>query len=197
MKPTTSPAAGVDALGSLDELLALLRSSAGLRCDGEPVTQLEHALQCAALAMQSGADDALIAAALLHDVGHLQPLRHPSVTGEDDHHNVGARQLGRLFGPAVTEPIRLHVAAKRFLVATAADYAGLLSEESQRSLQTQGGSMNAAECEVFAVQPFAADAVRLRRWDDLAKSPDAPRQRLERFVPLLLAAARPQSLSND
>jgi [1-hydroxy-2-(trimethylamino)ethyl]phosphonate dioxygenase len=179
--PSTTP------LASLDELFVLLASGADQRCEGEPVTQLEHAMQCAALARQAGASEALVTAALLHDIGHLQP---GAGEVDDRHELVGARWLCELFGPEVIEPIRLHVAAKRYLVGTAADYRDRLTTDSVRSLELQGGPMSAAECDAFRAQPFWADAVRLRVWDELAKDPTAPPQRLARFVDSLEAARR-------
>ena len=95
--------------------------------------------------------------------------------------NGAARYLSRWFGPEVTEPIRLHVPAKRYLVATDPAYGTLLSPESARSLELQGGAMDAGEAEAFRRQPYAAEAVALRRWDDLAKAPDAATPPLQHF----------------
>jgi len=153
---------------------------------GERVSQAEHARQAAALAQAAGAPASLIVAALLHDVGHLL------VDVEDEarrlrdlrHEEMGARYLGRWFGPAVTEPIRLHVAAKRYL-ARDPNYAALLSDESQRSLRRQGGVMGEAEAEEFRHQPYFEDAVRLRQWDDAAKECDWQGVALESFQSLV------------
>lgn len=160
------------------------------RYDGEPITQLDHALQAGALALDDGASDALAVAALLHDVGHL-PGPDPdaaAAAGRDlGHEDLGARWLARWFGPEVVEPVRLHVGAKRVL-ARDASYRVSLSEASQRSLAVQGGPFDDAGAAAFLAHPFAADAIRLRRWDDLAKDPrarppglDAWADRLERL----------------
>lgn len=140
---------------------------------GESVTQIEHALQCAQLAQSEGAGDTLVAAALLHDIGHLlhrdaaNALRH----GEDDEHeSIGAVWLGQWFGEAVTGPIALHVQAKRYLCATDPGYHERLSPVSVRSLELQGGPLEAQEATAFAALAHAQDAARLRRWDDRAKS---------------------------
>jgi gamma-butyrobetaine dioxygenase len=146
---------------------------------GEPVPIGEHMLQAGALAEAAGADGALVAAALLHDIGHL--------LGEDEdrHGESGARWLGRWFGAAVTEPVRLHVPAKRYLCAADAGYLGLLSAESVRTLSLQGGPMTAAEVTAFEALPFSGDAVAVRRWDDQAKDPAVTAPRFAHFAPLL------------
>ena len=136
---------------------------------GEGVTQLEHALQTAALAEAEGANDSLVVAALLHDVGHfLQPT--DDSFGYHKHDRSGGDWLAQRFGPAVSEPVRLHVAAKRYLCATEADYFAKLSPASVHSLGKQGGPMTAAEAAAFAASPHANAAVQLRRWDDGGKA---------------------------
>jgi 2-aminoethylphosphonate-pyruvate transaminase len=160
---------------------------------GEPVTQLEHALQCAALAQRAGARPPLVVAALLHDVGHLLHGRGESLAdaGIDGQHEVvGHRWLTRFFGADVTEPVRLHVDAKRYLCATDPDYFSALSPASRRSLALQGGPLAADELSEFADSPFALDAVRLRRWDDGAKTPGVAVPALEHYRSLLLTVAR-------
>jgi phosphonate degradation associated HDIG domain protein len=155
----------------------------------EVVTQLEHALQVAWLADEAGADDPLVVAALVHDVGHLvvpdlldHDARHRevpdgagqpvAVEASDAHHEeIGAGWLARWFPPAVTEPVRLHVAAKRYLCRVEPAYASSLSAASRRSLAVQGGPMSGAEAADFAVRAGADEAVRLRRWDDAGKVP--------------------------
>lgn len=140
------------------------------------VTQMQHALQCAALAVQAESADALVAAALLHDLGHL--LHEQVVDEVDEEMGVGNDDLHQFkvlpflrpyFGPAVLEPIRLHVDAKRYLCATEPGYRAALSTGSQRSLELQGGPFDAAAARAFIARPFAVDAVQLRRWDDGAK----------------------------
>lgn len=158
---------------SLDELFALFASPAASRMYDEDVTELEHGLQAGALARADGAPDHLVAAALLHDVGHLVTDDNVGLDEElteDFHHErVGASHLARWFGPEVTAPIALHVAAKRYLCATEAGYRDGLSPSSVRSLDLQGGSMTAAELEAFERRPHYQAAVLVRRWDDSAK----------------------------
>ncbi len=139
---------------------------------GESVSQSEHALQSAYAAEAEGACDALIVAALLHDVGHLLHGGPEDLAdqGIDDRHEViGQAWLSRHFGPEVSEPVRLHVPAKRYLCRVDAAYQAKLSPASVLSLQLQGGAMTPEEARDFEANPFADDAVRLRRWDDFAK----------------------------
>ena len=143
-----------------------------LAYSGEPVTQLEHALQGAHLAEQEGASEALITATFLHDLGHMLNLQGetPTARGIDDQHQYYAIPFLRpLFAPPVIEAIRLHVDAKRALCALEPEYHAALSEDSKRSLTLQGGIFSRGEVEAFMAKPHAADAVRLRRWDDRAK----------------------------
>ena len=148
---------------------------------GEPVPIGEHMLQAGALAEAAGAEGALVAAALLHDIGHL--LGEDS--DEDRHGETGANWLSQWFGAAVTEPVRLHVPAKRYLCAADAEYFGLLSAESVRTLSLQGGPMTAAEVTAFEARRYYRDAVSVRRWDDQAKDPAATAPRFTHFAPLL------------
>ena len=155
---------------------------------GEPVTIGEHLLQAGALAeaarAMKGAGEvggALVAAALLHDVGHLRPGAGAG------HGEAGARWLSQWFGEEVTEPVRLHVAAKRYLCRVEPGYFGLLSAESVRTLALQGGPMTAAEASAFEAAPHAQDAVAVRRWDDQAKDPAVTPPPFAHFAPLLEA----------
>ena len=135
----------------------------------EAVTALQHALQCAQLAEWAGSSVALVAAALLHDIGHFVASDDHDI---DDAHE--QRALGLLsldFGRAVLEPIRLHVEAKRYLVAADPHYADRLSPASQHSLALQGGAMSAEERRWFEGLPYAEEALSLRRFDDAAKTP--------------------------
>lgn len=139
---------------------------------GEAVTQEEHALQAALLAEQSGASAELIAAALLHDIGHLLhdlPDDAPDQGVDDLHEELGERWLAGYFGKEVTEPVRLHVAAKRYLCAAEADYLAALSPTSVQSLELQGGPFTDEEQREFERLPHFRSAVELRRWDDEAK----------------------------
>ena len=154
------------------DLVHLLWAGRDLQYDGEPVTQLQHAWQCGQLALQAKASPALQLAAWLHDIGHLATgqLDTPTLLGVDDgHQHLGSRLLAECFGQAVSQPVALHVDAKRYLVATHPDYLRKLSDDSIRSLQLQGGPLTAAESTQFLLLPWAADAVRLRAWDDAAK----------------------------
>jgi phosphonate degradation associated HDIG domain protein len=164
---------------------------------GEPVSQTEPALQTAWAAEQAGAGSALIAAALLHDVGHLlHDLPDDCAqAGIDDAHELrGATWLGQHFSPEVAEPIRLHVPAKRFLCATEPAYRDLLSEASLCSLQLQGGPFTPDEAAQFRYHPHADAAVALRRFDEQAKVPGLPTPMLEHFRPHLEACrARPHT----
>jgi [1-hydroxy-2-(trimethylamino)ethyl]phosphonate dioxygenase len=156
---------------------------------GEAVTQTEHALQTAHLAEIAGASDSLVVAALLHDLGHLLhglPETIAEQRVDARHENGGAAWLARYFGPAVVEPIGLHVAAKRYLCAVEPTYFDQLSPASRKSLELQGGPFASADVRAFECRPYYADAVALRRWDDQAKVPglDVPglkhyRQRIE------------------
>jgi len=159
---------------------------------GEAVTQCEHALQCAALAQADGAPSALIAAALLHDVGHIIEVRDQELAlqGIDARHeSVGAAWLAAWFGPATTEPVRLHVRAKACLCRSETSYYEALSPVSKRSLALQGGVLSEARAAEFLALPFAVDAVRLRRWDDLAKVPGRGTPTLEHFLHICRDAA--------
>jgi phosphonate degradation associated HDIG domain protein len=156
----------------IEHLMMLFHTRGRAEYGSDRVSQLEHALQTAWQAQQQQDDHALIVAALLHDVGHLLHALAPGYLERhtDDHHEtLGARWLGQYFGPAVTMPIQLHVAAKRYLCATEPDYYATLSPISVRSLEVQGGPFTAAQAQRFIAQPFAQQAVVLRRWDEQAK----------------------------
>jgi gamma-butyrobetaine dioxygenase len=162
------------------EIIGELFAGAGAQAYlGEPVTIGAHMRQAGALAEAAGADRPLVAAALLHDIGHLRQ--------ETDarHGEAGARWLSQWFGEAVTEPVRLHVAAKRYLCAVEPGYFGLLSAESVRTLSRQGGPMTAEEAAEFEVLPHARAAVAVRRWDDQAKDPAVEPPEFAHFAGLL------------
>jgi len=177
-------------LTDAQSVFALLGDAGARRYGDEPVSQLEHALQCAAHAQRSGADASLVAAALLHDIGHL-------VAGPDElsgcrdlrHEELGAVALSGLFGPEVTEPIRLHVAAKRYLCAVEPAYVRRLSAASQASLALQGGQFDRDEAVAFAVRPYAQESIRLRKWDDAAKIAHHPVPDLDSFRGLVMSLA--------
>ncbi len=158
---------------SLADIEELFARRGAEQYTGEPVTQLEHALQTAALGEAEDASDALVTAALLHDLGHLlHDLGDtPTERGIDDVHQYRALPFLRgLFNDEVLGAIRLHVDAKRYLCATRTGYFDSLSEDSKRSLKLQGGIFDAAQADAFLTQPGAEAALRLRIWDDLAKT---------------------------
>src|SRR5690242_20142407 len=161
---------------SLGDIEKLFRDHGDIAYSGENVSQLEHALQAAQLAESEGAPDTLVTAALLHDLGHLLNLQGetPTARGIDDQHQYFAIPFLRpLFPPAVIEPIRLHVDAKRALCALEPGYRDALSEDSKRSLKLQGDTYSPTEAAAFKAKPYAEDAMRVRRWDDRAKTPGA------------------------
>jgi gamma-butyrobetaine dioxygenase len=183
-------------MSPVGQLAELFDSEGAADYLGEPVTVAQHLLQAAALAQAAGAPPALVAAALLHDTGHLRggdPLadgqelsgRELMAGADNDHGERGAAWLARWFGPAVTEPVRLHVAAKRYLCAAEPGYLALLSPASVYTLSLQGGPMAAAEATAFAAGRYAASAVAVRRWDDAAKDPAADVPGFAAYRPLL------------
>jgi phosphonate degradation associated HDIG domain protein len=179
----------------MNELFALYASPAALRTYDEDVTELDHALQAAAMAQAERAADHLVAAALLHDVGHL--VSDDNVTLDDDltedfhHERVGARYLTRWFGPEVTAPVALHVAAKRYLCAAEPGYLHDLSPSSTRSLALQGGPMSPAEVKAFERLPHREAATLVRRWDDRAKVAGLAVAGLDAYRSLLARLAGP------
>ena len=156
----------------IDDIIELYRTAGAARYGMEAVSQEQHALQCAQLAEQARRPPVLVAAALLHDLGHLVRVERQGDDARNDLHEFAAIPFLRgLFPDAVIEPIRLHVDAKRYLCATRPGYGDTLSPASRRSLELQGGPFTALEAHRFIAQPFAFDAVALREWDDCAKSP--------------------------
>lgn len=177
-------------------LIAILERNRGLRYGEQDVGMVDHMLQTAALAEAAGASDALVAAALLHDIGHFgtdipdgnTDARHTVMLEQRidrAHEAVGARLLEAHFGPAVTEPVRLHVAAKRYLSALDGDYAATLAPAARHTLTLQGGPFTEEECRAFDARPGAADALALRRFDDRAVVPGAQTPALAHYRPLL------------
>lgn len=179
------PTAFSDHPATTTQILELFRDHGNSQYGGEAVSQLEHALQAACFAERANARSALIAAALLHDVGHLLhslPDDAPEHGVDDHHETLGARWLEKRFGPEVTEPVRLHVAAKRFLCTTEPGYLRQLSPPSTLSLSLQGGPMSDSEVAEFRANPHGEAAVMLRRWDDAAKDPNLATPPLEHFA---------------
>lgn len=153
----------------------------------EAISATAHALQCAQLAEWAQADAPLVAAALLHDVGHFLAAEAIARNDrlDDRHEDLAVPLLAGHFGPEVIEPIRLHVQAKRCLVAIDAGYAGTLSPASVHSLVLQGGPLSVEEAATFQAQPHAQAALSLRRWDDLAKVPGRETPPLGYYLGLL------------
>lgn len=175
------------------ELLDVFVGRATRRYGLSAINQLQHALQAAALAEADGAVPATVLASLLHDVGHMIHAlgEDPASRGVDDvHEELGARWLAERFGPAVSEPVRLHVAAKRYLCTIESDYFGKLAPDSVRSLELQGGLMSADEIEAFRANPFHAEAVRLRRYDEDAKDPRAQTPDFDHYLRHVAACRR-------
>ena len=177
----------------IEKIVGLYQAKGGRAYEGEGVTQLEHALQSAHAAERAGAPPELVCAALLHDIGHLLNDRGetPTLRGVDDQHQyVALPFLRKIFPEAVFGPIGLHVDAKRYLCATRPGSRAALSEDSKRSLELLGGVFAPAQAERFIRLPFAADAVKVRLWDDAAKVPGAATPGLGHFETILRAVSR-------
>jgi phosphonate degradation associated HDIG domain protein len=172
----------------LNKLVDIYTTRGDALYGGEAVTQLEHGLQAAWLAEQRGHSSALIVASLLHDVGHLLHGYGDDCAkqGIDDHHeDLGVRYLAKWFPTDVTEPIRLHVQAKRYLCFAESNYHESLSTPSQLSLKLQGGPMTAAEADEFRQHPQFDDAIALRHFDDEAKVAGLATPSFAEFLPHL------------
>lgn len=172
---------------TIDEIEDLLLRKGAKQYGREPVSQLDHALQCAHLAEVQGESQPIIAAALLHDVGHLLEKEVADADGpnpnlDDLHQYIAIPFLRGTFSDNVLEPIRLHVDAKRYLCHMDPNYLATLSPASVRSLQLQGGVFDREQAILFMRSPHAGAAVRLRRYDDLAKVPSARTPSLGHYV---------------
>jgi phosphonate degradation associated HDIG domain protein len=155
-----------------DEILAIFERRGAGAYFGESVSMTEHALQAAYFAQGAAASSALIVAALLHDIGHLVeevPDDLADWTADAHHEQIGGHWLAQRFRPEVSEPVRLHVPAKRYLLATDARYFAKLSPASVITLKLQGGPMAAHEVAKFETERFYREAVRVRQWDDQGK----------------------------
>lgn len=175
-------------MSTIDQILDLFSTHGGQAYFGEQVSQLEHALQAAWLGEKEGAAPALVAAALLHDIGHLLhggPEDIASQGVDMRHEDIGEAWLEKHFGQEVSRPVQLHVAAKRYLCTTDPNYLAGLSPASVESFHLQGGTMSEAEVRLFEADPHFEDALRLRRWDDLAKVQHLETPQLDYFRPML------------
>jgi predicted HD phosphohydrolase len=162
----------------------IFRTRAVKRYGLTDIDQLQHALQSAAIAERSNEAPPMILACLFHDIGHMthELGENPAAEGIDDvHERLGADYLRRFYSEEVSEPVRLHVAAKRYLVAVDRGYSGKLSEDSVLSLKLQGGPMTGAEIDAFRRERYWREAVRLRRIDELAKDKDARPPELDHY----------------
>ncbi len=172
----------------VDEILDAFETRGETAYFGEPVSVSQHSLQAALAAEEAGAAPSLIIAALLHDVGHLI-LRLPEDVANRGintrHEDLACNWLSPYFGPEVTEPIRLHVAAKRYLCGADAGYLLRLSPASIQSLGLQGGPLTDEEAEEFIGSPYSQQAILIRRWDDQAKVPGMATAGLHHYRPLL------------
>jgi predicted HD phosphohydrolase len=177
-----------DAAATVDEIITACRSMMGLPYDGEPVDQLQHALQCASFAAdERGEDDGFVIACLLHDIARAPAVAGITYDGPHEHHGeAGARWLIPRVGERVAWLAEQHVAAKRYLVATDPAYRALLSEVSVRTLEQQGGAMTETEIAAFRANPDWEQAVALRRLDDRGKVVDLAVPTLEAHRPRLM-----------
>jgi len=169
----------------LEKIENMLNENGSDLYGGEAVTQTQHALQCATLAEQENASNALITAALLHDIGHLldPEFENALSKGEDLYHeDMGEAFLKDWFDEAVTQPVRLHVAAKRYLCTTDENYFSKLSPASVHSLNLQGGLMSELELAEFKMNKFCEEGLRLRIWDDMAKDPEMKTPSVSHFM---------------
>jgi [1-hydroxy-2-(trimethylamino)ethyl]phosphonate dioxygenase len=184
-----------------EEILAIFQSRGSGAYFGESVSMTEHALQAAHFAQAAGASPTLVIAALLHDIGHLideVPSDIADWTTDAHHERVGSRWLETRFGPEVSEPVRLHVPAKRYLLATDAGYFARLSPASVITLKLQGGPMERHEVAAFETERFHEEAVRVRQCDDQGKVAGLKVPQLSQYFPLIEAlSAEPRTLSTS
>ena len=178
----------------LDRIAELLTLKAEGQYGISTINQRQHALQTAWLAEKTGCPEPLIVASLLHDIGHMihDLGNNPAEDGVDDQHETrGQAFLTAWFGPEVTEPVRLHVAAKRYLCATETDYFAKLSRDSVLSLSLQGGPMSPQEVTAFDAVPHSAATVQLRRFDEQAKVRNLETPSIQHFLPYVARCMQP------
>jgi phosphonate degradation associated HDIG domain protein len=177
-----------------EEVLSIYGRLGATAYFGERVSMSEHGLQAAHFARVQGAPEALVVAALLHDVGHLLetvPDQIEDWLSDARHEQVGARWLAQRFSAEVSEPVRLHVSAKRYLCATDPQYFSQLSAASVHTLKLQGGPMSPAEVARFEHEAYHREAVRVRRWDDQGKVAGLKTAGLREYATLIDSLARP------
>ena len=179
----------MSSIRSVDDIVDLFARK-GHETYGEDVTALQHAVQCAMFAERDGADQALIIATLLHDVGHLVAdvqgsERFDLETDDDDHEAIGGRLLAPLFGPDVAQPVALHVTAKRWRCRVEPAYHDALSDVSRATLKAQGGPLDDEGCRRFEAHPGFERARALRNWDEEGKIPNFDGVGFEHFVPMM------------
>ncbi len=180
----------------IEEIFSLYATRGSAAYFGEAVSMTEHGLQAAHFAQLEGAAETVVAAALLHDVGHLIATVPDDIaewTVDARHEATGARWLAERFGPDVAEPVRLHVRAKRYLCAVEPAYFSQLSPASVLTLKLQGGPMSAAEVAGFEAEAGYRDALVVRRCDDRGKIAGLTTRRLEDYSELLRSLATPRS----
>lgn len=178
----------VPANDAVDYIINLFHVMGGKSYLGEGISQAEHGLQCAAIAADLGRDDELVCASLLHDIGHfLHDFDEDCADHgiDSQHEDVGADWLAKYFPDSVTEPVRMHVDAKRYLCAIQPEYFDRLSEASIQSLELQGGPMNKAEVAKFEESPHLENALCLRRHEEAGKTVGAKTPAIEHFRPLM------------
>ena len=189
-----------DPAATADRVFELLTTAGEMEYHGERVSQLEHALQAAHLAGEDGGNEQEIIAALLHDIGHIWPAedRQVASVGVVEHDEVGAQALRELgFSDDIADIVSGHVAAKRYLVATDEAYAAKLSDVSVESLRLQGGPMSDEELQEFTQSPNWRSMVRVRTWDDRAKTPGADVPDLESYRVMITAHLARQQTGNE
>lgn len=178
----------------IEELIGIYAKKGVVSFEGDRLlTQTSHAIQTATIAESEGAGPEMIVAALLHDIGRIINPQDRQITdaGADaGHEEIGRSFLDAYFDRSVTMPIKWHVAAKRYLMATDPSYSDLVSPGSKRSMVGQGGILKDADARAFIEKPFARDGITLRRWDDRAKLPNVETRPFEYFVPYLQACIK-------
>jgi phosphonate degradation associated HDIG domain protein len=175
-------------MNTVDEIHRIFHTRGAQAYFGEDVSMTQHGLQAAYFAQQEGAPAALVIAALLHDIGHLLAVVPDDIaewTVDVHHEELGSRWLAQRFRPEVSEPVRLHVRAKRYLCATDAKYFAKLSSASVHTLKLQGGPMAPEEIAKFESAHYSRQAVRVRHWDDQGKVAGLTTPPLEAYSALI------------